>query len=1024
MPGGVTVRTAPLATPVRPRYPALMRAISRLLLPLLVLLPFAFGQTPKAEPDSQRIPPKTPAESLKAFEVAPGFRVELVAAEPLVQSPMACDWDEDGRLYVVELPEYNAYAATRPHGRGRVVVLEDTDGDGVMDKRTVLADNLDYPTGILCYNGGVYVGAAPELLYIKDTNGDGKADTRQVVLTGFAKDKAGEGQLNSFRWTLENRILISTGLDGGELQAPDGKAVSLKNQNVLLNPRGGWETTSGGGQHGMTVDDFGRVFVSGNSEPIQYLAYDARCLKEAPLVQAPQAAVNILPSGKFTKLHRISEVEPWRELRTKLRKEGKVAGSDEGGSPSGFFTGATGGTVYRGDAFPAEYRGDIFVGEVANNLVFRAKLKPNGSVPVAERADPEREFLASRDVWFRPVQFANGPDGCLYVIDMYRELIEGAAFLPPQALKTVDPSAGIDKGRIWRIVPEGFKRREPPKLSREPVAELVKLLDHPNGWHRDTASRLLFERKDKAATEPLKALARNAKTPQGRVHALYALKSLTGNVDDALCKAALADADPRVREQALRLSERPPSDKPRTLTADDVWKLRFDPDPNVRIQFAHSLRNIHVQTTDEGKTNYAAALIFVHLALKDGADPWMRLAILSGMESHHMDTVFYQLATSQYFRGMADGPAFILALCELAAGEPDGEHGTILAETVSALALGTRTVRADAALARSMLRTVRTRGSVRTLAMFDDQNEAQNIKAIADFLAKDAAVSARDARKPVAVRVAAIRDLQILPFKDAAGVLAETIKATQPPEIQIATLEVLGRFGDERTPAIILEAWPAMTPKVRATATEVWLSRNNWVPVFLDAVESRKVARADIDPARVALLKKHPARNIGSRAAKLFAAPADRQKVFEEYRKALELKGDPEKGKLVFKNQCSACHRLEGVGEEVGADLKAIRDRGLEAVLLNIIDPNREVKPQFLAYSAELKNMRVVTGMLAAETATGLTIRRPDGQSESIQRADVENLRSLGVSYMPEGLEKQIDVPAMADLLAYLNSIK
>jgi len=505
---------------------------------------------------------------------------------------------------------------------------------------------------------------------------------------------------------------------------------------------------------------------------------------------------------------------------------------------------------------------------------------------------------------------------------------------------------------------------------------------------------------------------------------MYALKSLTGNLEDELCKVALADADARVREHGLRLSERPPSDKPRNFVADDVWKLRFDPDPNVRIQFAHSLRKIQVKSTDPAKVMYAEALIFVHLALKDVADPWMRLAILSGMDAQHQGTAFFQLATSQYFRSLPDGPAFILAACELVAADPDGQNSSELGEVVSALALGTRTVRADPGLARSLLRTVRTRGSQKTLTMFDEQNEAQNLKAITEFLAKDAAVTARDVRKPVAGRVSAIRDLQILPFKDAAGVLAETIKATQPPEIQIATLEALGRFGDERTPAIILEAWPAMTPKVRATATEVWLSRNNWVPAFLDAVESRKVARADIDPARAALLKKHPARNIGSRAGKLFAAPADRQKVFEEYRKALELKGDPEKGKLVFKNQCSACHRLDGVGEEVGADLKAIRDRGLEAVLLNIIDPNREVKPQYLAYSAELKNMRVVTGMLAAETATGLTIRRPDGRSESIQRADVENLRSLGVSYMPEGLEKQINVTAMADLLAYLNSIK
>src|SRR5262245_37154145 len=441
-----------------------MRRIRHLALPLALLaLTLVRAQPPKADPDLPRIPPKSPADEQKSFVVAPGFRVELVAAEPLVQSPMACDWDEDGRLYVVELPEYNAYAGTRPHGRGRVVRLEDTDGDGVLDKRTVLADDLDYPTGIICWDGGVYVGAAPDLLYLKDTKRDGKINVRRVVLTGFGKDNAGEGQLNSFRWTLENRILISTGLDGGAVNAKDGKTASVRSLNVLLDPRtGAWETTSGGGQHGMSLDDWGRVYVSGNSDPIQFLAYDARYLTSSPDVHAPQAAVNILPSGKFTKLHRISEVEPWRELRTRLRKEKAIAGSDEGGAPSGFFTGASGVTVYRGDAFPAEYRGDVFVGEVANNLVFRAKLKPNGSLPVAERADPDKEFLASKDVWFRPVQFANAPDGCLYVIDMYRELIEGAAFLAPRVLKHVDPSAGIDKGRIWRIVPEGNKRRPGP----------------------------------------------------------------------------------------------------------------------------------------------------------------------------------------------------------------------------------------------------------------------------------------------------------------------------------------------------------------------------------------------------------------------------------------------------------------------------------------------------------------------------------------------------------------------------------
>jgi putative membrane-bound dehydrogenase-like protein len=997
-----------------------------LTLALLILAPVGNGQDPKADPDLPRVAARTPAESLKAFVGAPGFRVELVAAEPLVQSPVACDWDEDGRLYVVELPEYNAYAATRPQGKGRVVRLDDTDGDGVLDKRTVLAEEINYPTGIICWDGGIYVGAAPELLYLKDTDGDGKADLRKVILSGFGQDKAGEGQLNSFRWTLDNRILISTGLDGGELKTPEGKAVSLRSMNILLDPKTNqWQLTSGGGQHGMSLDDWGHVFVSGNSDPIHMLAYDARNLREGSLVQIPPAAVNILPSGKFTKLNRVSEVEPWRALRTKLRKEGKVPGSDEGGTPSGFFTGATGVTVYRGDAFPEEFRGNVFVGEVANNLVFRAKLKPNRALLLAERADAEREFLASKDVWFRPAQLANAPDGCLYVLDMYRELIEGAAFLAPQVLKNVDPSAGFDKGRIWRIVPENHKRRPSPQLSKAKTEELVNLLDHPNGWHRDTASRLLYRRQphSDAIKKAIEQIATKGKTPQGRVHALYALAPLAGT-GDKLLKTALADTDAHVREHALRLCEAAPNLARNDLKTYDVWDRRRDEDIRVRTQLALSLPRIKVASSQPGDRTYGEAMVFVDLAMRDSADPWMRLAILMGMSAEHMGVVLHQLARSQDFRPRPEGREFVLAIAELVAADQGGQHGSIILTTISDLAYGYRGGRPDPTMARAVLRVVRTRGSSATETFLDDPNNSTTMKGLSEHLIRDAVLTSKDGRKTADERVAAIKDLQIAPYRDVGPVLAETLKSSQPPTVQIATLEALGRFGDDAAPTLILNAWPAMTPAVRATATEVLLGRNNWVIAFLDAVESRKVARADIDPARVALLKKSPARNIGIRAAKLFAAPADRQKVFEEYRKALDMKGDIDKGKLVFKNQCSACHKLDNVGEEVGADLKAVKDRGLEGVLLSILDPNREVKPQYVAYTADLKNMRVVTGLLTAETATGLTIRKADGRSESILRADIESLRSLGVSYMPEGLEKLIDVAAMADLLAYLNSIK
>ncbi|HKB05275.1 MAG TPA: c-type cytochrome, partial [Gemmataceae bacterium] len=612
---------------------------------------------------------------------------------------------------------------------------------------------------------------------------------------------------------------------------------------------------------------------------------------------------------------------------------------------------------------------------------------------------------------------------------MPRELIEGAAFLPPQALKTVDPSAGVDMGRIWRIVPENFKRPAPPKLSRASTAELVQLLDHPNGWYRDTASRLLYERQDKTAAGALAELAEKAKSAQGRVHALYALAGLK-KLDVKLIRKAFLDPEPRVREHAIRLCEtrfggfQPPPYQ----GTDGLWELRRDPDPNVRIQLAYSLHRVGPPGQNENVEANSAA-VYLQLALRDIGDPWMRLALLTGIDPVLMwrvvrDNAGGGLGSSQYIRSQPDGPAFLIACAEIMAADNDGNQASQLFQTISDMAFGTRTARADPPLARAVLRAAMTRGSVQTQAFFNDANNEANVKLVRDALMTDAVRTARDPQRPVAARVAAIRDLPMLPFRDAYPVLADTIKASEPPAVQAATLDALGKYADDGVPTVILAAWKAMTPPVRATATEVLLSRNNGAVAFLDAVEAKTVARGDVDPARVALLKKSPARNIGLRAAKLFAAPADRQKVFEAYRSALERKGDPLKGKAVFKAHCSACHKLEGVGEEVGADIRAIRDRGLEAVLLNIIDPNREVKPQFLTYAAELKSGRVVTGLVTAETATGLTIRRADGISESIGRSEVETLRSLGTSYMPEGLERQIDVAAMADLLAYLNSIK
>ncbi len=959
-----------------------------------------------------RIPSTEPDQALKTFDVEPGFHVELAASEPLVADPVAFEFDENGRLFVAEM---RGYSEDGEKNLGQIRLLEDTDNDGRMDKSTVYADKLSWPTAVTCYDGGVFVGAAPDIYYLKDTNGDGKADVRRVVFTGFSRANV-QGLLNSFRWGLDNRIHVAVSTSGAKLKAtsePDAEPLVLRGRDFSFNPRTlAFTTTSGGGQHGMSFNRWGDKFVCSNSNHIQQIVIEDRYLARNPHVQFPAVRRVAAADGPAADVFRASPVEPWRVVRTRLRAKKLVPGVVEGGGkPAGYFTGATGTTIYTGDAWPEEFHGNAFVGDAGGNLVHRKTIEANGILYLADRATPGREFVASKDIWFRPVQFGNGPDGNLYIADMCREVIEHPRSLPPTIKKHLDLTSGRGRGRIFRVVHNNAQRTDPvpAKLSEATTAELVKLLDHPNGWHRRTASRLLFERQDRQAIPLLEALSRTAKHPEGRMHALYALAGLDALRGEVIV-GCLADPHPRVREHAIRLSEGLLASSPNVVEA--ILKMTGDLDERVRIQLAWTL----------GETNDPRRLQAIEdLVRSDFVDPYFLAAIYSSL-GQDGEKIFHTLYSDDAFCRSRIGQSFFSELARQI-----GIWGSEDAFAVIANDLVAPDADNGKFAAQLLVRTLREAGG-RAAALrrrFAKTTAGQTEKMLASFLQEAASTAVNDEAVPAA-RVQAIRSLMMEPYERAQSVLEELLEPQQPQAVQLAALTTLSKFSAPDVSKLILSAWRGLSPTVRREASAAILSRNAWAKSLIEAIEEGQLQANDIDVATGQRLMKHKDAEIRKLAEQLLTnrSNSQRAETLAAYQGVLDLQGNPERGREVFRKRCSICHRRENFGHEIGPDLATVINRGPEAMLISILDPNREVNPKYLQYIAITSDGRSVAGVITADTAAGITLSRDEGKSETIARADIEELQSTGVTLMPEGLEKEIDQQMMANLIAYLRSGK
>jgi putative membrane-bound dehydrogenase-like protein len=966
--------------------------------------------------------PLAPDQAPRSFRLEPGLRLELVAAEPLIASPVALTFDEHGRLYVAENRGYPTGPGPGEPPAGRIALLEDTDSDGRMDRRTEFASGLTFPNGVMPWKSGLIVTCAPDVLFLRDTDGDGKADERQVLFTGFATSGSTQLRVSHPTLAIDNWIYVTSGLTGGKVvspTAPDRPAVVLHRTDFRFQPgRGLWEAADGGAQFGLTFDDFGRRFICYNRVQVQHVVIESQTLRRNPHLAFSETVqdcpADLLPEplkghGAAARLYPIS-----RNITT-------------ADSHAGTFTAACGVTVYRGTGLPPTYRGGAFSCDPTGNLVHFDRLEDRGATFSASPARRGTEFLASSDNWFRPVFLAHGPDGGLYVCDMYRKTIEHPDYLPVEIRKRTDFDSGKTMGRIWRVVREDARPEELRALRRVDLAgksipQLCDVLRDLDGWRRDTAHRILLARGDRAAIGPLCAMVEDPQSPPvAVVHALRLLDA-QGAIPDDLLRRALRHPAAPVHEHALQLIE--PRVAARSTWIAGVLPRADDENARVRFRTAIALGAIDAQTVDRS-TESAVAAALARIANRDGSDRWLRAAVFSSLSGRELAF----LAALRVLPRTEDRRSreWLGELGRLLGASLPRETWPRLIQAIVEDRRGLTTVE-RAGLLTGAAEAVRSRlapaesGNVLAVLCGAGTGSSDGLNSIRELITEMKRI-ALDPAQPVADRSTAVGLLAFAGFDDVGDALLRLVEPGLPGPLQAAAVRALGRQRDHRvvTSLLAAERFGSYPPSLREEVLSTLIAQFSHLPGLLQALEDGRVPKSAIDAVHRQQLVQHRDADVGRRAAKVFGVvQGDRARVYEAYKEVVTWKADPSKGRAVFLRECASCHRLDQEGHAVGPDLFGIRNQEKPAILLHMLVPDQEITQGFAAYTVATKDGRMLTGLITSETPASITLRQPLGKEDTILRSEIEEIALGKQSLMPQGLEKSISRQDFADLLAYL----
>jgi putative membrane-bound dehydrogenase-like protein len=999
---------------------------------VLLLSTIACGESgPKKGPYDTD--PLTPEKAIESFQIEPGFRVEVIAAEPEVMDPVDIAFDENGNLWVAEMLDYPFNPKEGEEPRSRIRFLQDQDGDGRFESATIFADNLLHVSSVMPWKGGVLASSAPDIFFLKDTDGDHKADVKDIWFTGFQTEVSPEARVNSLRYGIDNWIYAANSGRPGTITSPkhpDEPGVVVRGHDFRFHPGTGvWEPAAGSTQYGMSFDEWGNRFGSQNTVflshavlPIKYVLRNRFFSPGSPMQFLAEY------NDEENKIYPLTKPQQWRIERTQARQQ-RYEETNPGRVEHlwGRFSAASGATVYTGDAFPPEYAGNVFVGEVNGNLVRRNILAQDGATFRAHRSPQgEREFLAAPDSWFSPANFTNAPDGNLYMVDFYREYIEEPLSIPTalQEKLQMDFYRGGDMGRIYRIVPDHPRARRnlKPGLGAATIEELVATLEHANGWHRFTAQRLLVEKQDQSAVPLLKALAAESASPQGRLHALWALEGL-GALEPALVRQALSDEHPRVRENAIRMAEAFLPELANVLMA-----RQNDEDPRVRFQFILTLGLL--------PGNHRA---LTPLIAECADNHWFRDALLCAVGGGGMN-VLNRLVTrhADFFAEPSEGKRevvrelvasiaarrdsreislFLLTLDGSRPLQPAAWRSAALAGLGKGLRIdGSRGVRIPAA-EQVMMQYVRSD----VPEVRDAAREAARFLALPAFV-QQSLREAANGELPIEERVRAAEALRGGGYNQVAPVLQKILATPSPQALQAAAVDTLSEFDDDNIAEILLSGWGGYGPAVRERVAQAMMRTHGRAAAFLNAIEANRVTPETVDAVSRIRLTQYPDARLQQQAKKLLASQvSDRAEVVAAYADVASLGAGLDRGRDVFEEHCAKCHEPRGERARIGPNLSGVSNKTRPELLASILDPSGDIDTNYVNYIVVDKTGRVYDGLLAGETAEAVRLRG-EYDDVTILRKNIVEMRTSTVSLMPDGFEENMSRQDLADVIEYLRA--